>query len=492
MSFSLLIGKVCAFLAQVVLGWILTQEDFGVFAIAAVVIAFIKIFHDGGVSQVLVQRGDAEFDRLQGAMFWLAMSISTVAGILLAAVAPWIAAIYKDDRLIPMLLVLAVTLPLGAPANVLRARLQLQLRFRAISMITALRFVIRSTGMVLFALLGFGVMSFVLPLLVVAVFEDIAAYLITRSKPWQHPALFREWPSLLSDSNWVVLATMFKGLARNGDYLVLGLMLPKALLGLYYFGYQLTIQITVLFALNLRHVLFPVLTKVANQPARQASAIVRTIRMLMLVAAPASMLIAVTIRPLEELVWRQKWVEAVPLMQIFAIVSPILILTDIVHAALTSRGRFRLSAELTLLEGLWLMGSAWLAVTLSGPANLTSIAVWIFTLQVAYALAVSGWLLRSFEIDPATFLRAFLPQWVVALSAAGLTSVVSRFLPGAVPPLVQILVMTVVYLSVFSIGACFLLRSDLEQLANIAPRPVGAAVRKLFLLRRAENTSGGA
>ena len=490
MSFSLVVGKVCIFLAQVVLGWILTKEDFGVFAIAAIVIAFIKIFHDGGVSQVLVQRGDAEFDRLQGAMFWLAMSISTVAGLLLAAAAPWIAVIYKDDRLVPMMLVMAATLPLGAPANVLRARLQLQLRFRAISMISAARFVIRSTGMILLALWGFGVMSFVLPLLVVAVFEDVANYLATRSKPWQHPVLFREWPALLRDSNWVIIATLFKGLARNGDYLVLGLMLPKALLGLYYFGYQLTVQITFLFALNLRHVLFPVLTKVANQPARQASAIVRTIRMLMLVATPASMLIAVIIKPLEELVWHQKWIESVPLMQIFAIVSPILILTDVVHAALTSRGRFRLSAELTLLEGIWLMGSAWLAVTLAGEANLTAIAVWIFGLQVAYALVVSGWLLRSFEIPPVTFLKAFLPQWLVALAAAGVTAIVNRFLPAAAPPLVQILVLSASYLAAFAIGAWLMLRPELEELANVAPTRVATVLRKVLFLRPAGNSPG--
>ena len=490
MSLSLAVGKVCIFLAQIVLGWILTHEEFGLFAIAATVIALIKIFQDGGVPLVLVQRGEAEFDRLQGAMFWLTMSISTAAGIVLALTSPWIAEIYGDRRLMPMLWVLAATLPLGAPGNMLRARLQLDLRFRAIATISTVQFAVRSLGMIVLALRGFGAMSFVLPLIAVAIVSDVMTYWYTRSKPWHYPVLFQEWPALLRDSNWVVLATMFKGLARSGDSLVLGLLLPQALLGIYYFGYQLTIQSTILVALNLRHVLFPVMTKLAGQPARQTSAIVRSIRMLMLTVAPISILLAVTIRPLEEFIWHHKWADSVPLMQILATVSPILIITDVLHAALTSRGRFRFSAMLTLMEGLWLMGSAWLAVQLAGTSSAAGLAVWIFGLQFAYALVVNGCLSKSFGVSPGSYLRAFLPQWGVALTAAGVTVFAMRLLPGEISPVVQILVLGGGYLAAFSVGAYLVLRSDLEELANVAPQPIAVIVRKLFLLRRAENTSG--
>ena len=95
-SHKVAIGKVFIFLAQVVLGWILTEEDFGVLAIVVVVTAFVKVFHDGGVSTVLVQRGEAEFKRLQGAGFWLAMTISSLAAIVLASISPWIASAYQD------------------------------------------------------------------------------------------------------------------------------------------------------------------------------------------------------------------------------------------------------------------------------------------------------------------------------------------------------------------------------------------------------------
>ena len=285
MSLSLAIGKIFIFLAQVVLGWILTEEDFGVLAIVSAVIVFVKIFHDGGVSVVLVQRGEAAFERLQGAGFWLALTISSLAAIALALISPWIASAYQDDRLVNLLCVLALTLPLGSPIATFRARLQLDLRFRVISIISAGSFTVRSLGMIVLALSGFGVMSFVIPMLFAALFESLATFLAAQIHPWREPVRLNEWLSLLKDSKWVVFATTCRGLARNGDYLVLGLLLPKALVGLYFFGYQLTTQITFLIALNLRHVLFPVMTRLANEPDRQSKAIMRTIQMLMLVAA---------------------------------------------------------------------------------------------------------------------------------------------------------------------------------------------------------------
>lgn len=492
MSVSLVVGRAILFVAQVVLGWILTQEDFGVFAIVAAVIAFAKVFHSGGVPLVLVQRGNDEYERLQGAAFWMGMCFSVGAAIVLAAAAPWIGQIYDEKRLVPLLWILAVTLPLGSPASLLRAKLQLDLRFRAISLITVTRVVIRSVGMIVLAFLGSGIYCFVIPMLFVAVFEDVATYLATRATPWLHPARFREWPMLLKDSYWVIFATIFRGLSRNGDVVVLGLLIPQTLLGCYFFGYQLTIQITYLVALTLRQVLFPVMSKFASQPQRHANAIVRTVRMLMLLAAPASMLIAAIIRPAEEIIWKLKWAEAVPLMQVFSVVAPILILTDVAHSALTSRGQFRRSGLVILAEGLWLMGSAWLAVMLAGTENITAIAIWIFGLQIAFALVVNTLVLKTFHIQPMTFLRSVLPQWAVALVPLGAALAVGRLLPDTVSAVVEILVLATIFLTVYVGAAWVMLRSEFQDMANVAPRPIAIAVRKLFMLPQAEERSSKA
>jgi len=485
MSISLLLGKVLILLAQVVLAWILTNEEFGLLAIVAGVAACIKIFHDGGVPQVIVQRGSDEFERLQGAAFWICLGVSLFAGVVLGCLAPFLAKFYHDDRLVSLLRVLAITLPLGAPAAMLRAKLQIDLRFRMISIMAIGKFAVRSIGMIALAWLGYGVMSFVIPLFFVAVFELAFTFLVTRATPWLHPPRFAHWPSILRDAYWVVAAAVCKGLARNGDYLVLGRMLPQSLVGPYFFAYLMTTQVTGLIALNLRHVLFPVMTKMIDDPARQARVIVRSIRLLFLVAAPASMLIVVIIRPVESLIWHEKWLVAVPLMQIFALVSPMLIFTDISLAAITAQGRFRLSALLTLGEALWLIGSAWLAVVVAG-TNITGVALWIIGLQIAYTLVVNGLVLGTFGISARQYLGAFLPQWLVGLSATGLTLLLGRLLPETTGDVVTIGALAITYLVLFSVLARLLLFEELQQFAKVAPRPAAAIFQKILRLPRTD------
>ena len=355
-----------------------------------------------------------------------------------------------------------------------------------ISMMAIGKFAVRSIGMIALAWLGYGVMCFVIPMLFVAVFELAFTYLVTRATPWMHPPRFAHWHSIIRDAYWVVTAAVCKGLARNGDYLVLGRMLPKALVGPYFFAYLMTTQITGLIAINLRHVLFPVMTKMADDPARQARVIVRSIRLLILVAAPASMLIVVIIGPVQSLIWGQKWVVAVPLMQIFALVSPMLIFADISQAALSAQGRFRLSALLTLAEALWLMASAWFAVVMAGE-NITGVALWIFGLQIGYTLVVNGLVLGTFGITMRQYLASFLPQWLIALAATGLTLLLGRLLPEATPDIVTIGTLATTYITLFSVLARFVLLEELQHFARVAPRPAAAIFEKILWLPRAES-----
>lgn len=136
------------------------------------------------------------------------------------------------------------------------------------------------------------------------------------------------------------------------------------------------------------------------------------------------------------------------------------------------------------------MGSAWLAVTLAGTNNITAVAMWIFGLQIAYALAISAWVLHSFQIQPATFLRSFLPQWTVALVALGAALAVGQLLPETVSPIVQIVALATMFLTVFVGVALVVLRSELQDMANVAPRPIAVAVRKILMLPQAEKISG--
>lgn len=480
LSLSFLVGKAFSFLAQIVLGILLLDEEFGVFAIATSVATFAKVFHDGGIAQLLIQRGPAKFEELGGPGFWMGMVFSVLAATALAAAAPAAAAVYGDPELAVLLWIIAFSLPLAAPAQVQRAKLRMDLKFRSLALITASSYFVRHLGSIALAYQGFGARSFVLPLLAVALFEDTALTIATRARLWRKRPNLAAWPSLLESSAWVIAISVFSGFVLYGDYLVLGLLLERGTLGQYFFGCQLTMQVAALMSVNLQYVMLPVLSRMADDRSRQAAALVRTFRVLMLVMAPLSMALAVGIEPLESLIWKGKWSAVVPLMQILSFAAPVRLFTIILHATLMSQGQFRTTAFLTMLEGITFTTAAALGYTVGG-SNLTVIGLTVAAAQIVYCIGLSVVLMRRWGVWASTFFRAFAPGWGLAMAAAGATIAISRAFFAELPPAVELALSVTLFYAAFVAAMRLLCASHFSELFAVAPKRLANTLRRLLL-----------
>ena len=159
-----LVTKAATFLAQVVCGKLLSDEDFGLVALAVAASKVLTICQDGGVRDLLVQGKPEDYDRLAGRVFWFAASFNLAVSLLIVAAAyPLSIFWYHRPELIPMFLVLALAVPLGTPAAVLQAKLRVDLRFRAVSWLALLTALLRQASTICFAMIGLGAMSFIIP-----------------------------------------------------------------------------------------------------------------------------------------------------------------------------------------------------------------------------------------------------------------------------------------------------------------------------------------
>ena len=484
LTLSLVAGRILGVIAQLILGRLLTDADFGIFAIVVSIAALIRVLADGGVPQVLIQRGETEFQRLAGPAFWLTAASSLTVGLMLALAAPALAWFYGAEELTVLLLIVAISLPLTAPGAMMRAKLRISTQFRSLALIAFAWVAIRHITSVSFAMLGLGVMSLVLPLLIAVCFDGLSAYWITRFKPWTfRPHLF-EWPGIARSSLWVVCGAGCRALTRTGDYLVLGRLVPDALLGQYYFGYLITSQIVEMIATNLQQVAFPIMSKLAAEPERHSRAILRTIRMLVLVAAPASLALACVVRPtieiLDTYIWQGKWSAAIPLMQIFAVAAPVRMFSEVLNAGLSSRGKFGSAAKLMLLEGVLLMASAFLAVVIAGQ-NLVGIAAVIAVSQTLFSIAAGTWVLRDFSIRPLEFFSAFLPSSLVATLCGAAVIGATSLLPESASPFVLIALRLALFAALFAVASLIALRGEFADLKSALPAGVA---RHLSLNRR--------
>src|SRR5688500_2468182 len=271
LTFTSVAGRLVSFAAQIVLGWKLSKGDFGLYAIAIAFAGLIQVFKDGGLRQLLVQRG-SDYHALLGPVFWLSMVFNAATALVLVAAAPLGVHLYGRPELYPLLWVMAAAIPLATPSLVSQARLALDLRFRTASWILLVSNLLRHGLTIVFAATGFGAMSFVLPLLFVSVYESAAGIVATGEVPWKYPLQARRWSELLYMSRWLIAGTLATLLIVSGDYLVLGWLEDDALVGVYFFGFQLAVQIHAVLIGNLQIVLFPSLAKVEGDLPRMAAA----------------------------------------------------------------------------------------------------------------------------------------------------------------------------------------------------------------------------
>lgn len=425
------------FVGQIVLGTLLLDQDFGLFAIASSIAAFVLVLQDGGMQTLVVQRGAGAYDDLEGPAFWLSVVFNMAAAALLALLAPFLARLYGEPALAPMLWMIAAAIPLNSLSAVSMARLRMDMRFGALSAIEAMQGIVRYGGMIAGAMAGLGAMAFVAPLPIVAVLTGIAATLVTRRTPWARPAGVARWSGLLSASGWLIASSLAGSALYLGSLMALGLTASTALVGIYFFGYSFVQQSGHLVISNAERVLLPVMSRLRDESERMRSVVVRSLRAVGILGFSVSAILGSVFAPVENLCWTGKWAAAVGVVRIMAIVYPLFVLHVVARCVVTGQGRFRAHALSVALAGMALM----LVSAGAGRVGADPAAVgWIVgTGMVSVSLAYLVWGVRGLGIGYGELIRRVAPITTCALLAllAGILSddVVHRAILGSFDPL---------------------------------------------------------
>lgn len=472
-------SKLISFAAQVILGVILSAHDFGVFAIATSITALTSVLRDGGIRHVLVQQGE-DYESLVGPLFWMGMCLNLAVAILLAAATPAIAAAYHEPEIRWLLLLTAISIPLGTPTAVLSARLAIDLRFKAISIIRIVSAVIRYVGSVALAYAGYGALSFVLPFPLVALSEWLMTAVITRTPLWSRAFEVRRWAELFSRARWVLVGTLGVALNNTGTYFLIGVVLPTDVVGVYFFAYQIVIQIGVLLAHNVNQVLFPAFAKLRGAPERQRAAVLRSLRMLMLIATPISVFLLPVFPPLEEWVWHRHWAGSVASVQVLSICYPFSVIIAVPMALELANGNFRRWGTMLLAyaTGLVLTGGLGAATTRSA----TGVAIFTGAYSVIAALAFTRASLRPIGIGVRASLRVVLPIWTLSSMVGIATLGLERTAMAGTPPIIRVIVTSVVFTIVLGLSVRLVLVEHIIDALTIAPVALRKGVMALLRL----------
>lgn len=391
LAIGTIVAKVASFLSIIVLGWYLTSEEFALYAIASSSAAVFMAVRNGGVQQILIQRGSASFFRLGGYFFKYSLMFNLVGMILLFVCMPFIAQTYGNQQLIKIIGIIAISLPLSSFSMLYRAKMSIDHQFAALAKFDSYSSVIRQGAAAIFAYYGFGVYSFVIPIVLAALFEIAAGYFYVGKISLNKTKLRRRIiAGIFKNAKWVVFASLATAFVLQGDYLVIGFFEDKNIVGQYFFGFQLTMAISVVITSGLQSVLMPIFSKLNADESRQKIAFNRAFGIYAYAVLIFSSLLIVTAELLVNQLWQGKWDQAIIVVQIIAFSMITRLLAPLGRTLLEARRKWKLTSLLLAVDAIGILIAALIGVYWGGLVEITlSIAIYRFIYGIVYLLIVA-------------------------------------------------------------------------------------------------------
>ncbi|MCG8401936.1 MAG: lipopolysaccharide biosynthesis protein [Firmicutes bacterium] len=341
-------GRVINIAGHILLAWLLAPTDFGLISLAYTALVFGSVLQRAGLNYVLVQR-QATLSEWQDAGLWLGFAFGLIATLLLVAAAPLISSLYDEPALLGLILLLSAVPLLDGLAVVPNARLQVDLRFRAIAIVNFAYTATHIVVAVLLAWRGMGAYAFIVGHVAAIALRSILFWFIA-------PVAVRfqlgiaKWPSMIRDGAKLVLSGLCTNLMFQADYIVLGILHSSTSVGLYYFAYRLSTQSIQLISTSLSNVLFPAFSKLQEDKGRQYAAFLKSASLLVYIVTPICFIQAAIVPPGIRLIFESKWYPSIPMLQILCIGMAFRVLYPISNSMLRACGRFTLHMVLSMIS----------------------------------------------------------------------------------------------------------------------------------------------
>lgn len=306
---SAVVARLSALIAQIVLGWALAKDDFAVYAIAISTASIVSSFRNGGLFRCFVRNYPDLRGRYPAVLLW-GLIVDTVLAIALVSAAPLVTRMYASSAILPLLAIIAVSLPLGTFGAAYRAKLTADSRFAHVARIDAGSALVRNASMILLAILGFGPYSFVVPLIFAAIYEGVAGARYAGSMRPGSKGVLVTVRATWRESGWIVIGAVVVSLALQGEYLVIGWFESKDTLGVYFFSLQLVIALTVLVTSSIDTVLFPALSRLQSVQSELHFTFLKYLERITLVTSALLGAMAVGGQWIVHAIWGSKWEDA--------------------------------------------------------------------------------------------------------------------------------------------------------------------------------------
>ncbi len=427
-------AEIFSFGIMIVLARLLLPDDYGLVAIATVIVMGGQMLLYHGFAEAIIQRKSLENAHMNSG-FLCNLVFALVLALLFVILAYPIAVITNKPGFAPILMALAPTMLSFGIVGIYQAKLRRDMAFNALAIRSLCAILAGGLAGISGASMGWGPWSLVAQQVTYAVVNIVV--IVSFSK-W-HPR-FEFSPSHLLDLvrfGWrIALTWLLEIFTRSGPILILGVFLDAALVGLYFVANRVFMAVGNLTFWSVGEISLPVLSRLQDERSAQIQASMHTLSITALVCLACYWGLAAVAEPLVLVLLGPKWAGSVIPLQILAGIGILNAMTSTISQILVSfghpAGSLRIQGGIAILLAL--------LVTVAAPHGLNWATFGValtFLIATPFAFLQLRWHVRYEAVE---LVKAQLPLWVAAAMMFVTVSALDYWVLDSLPAVARLVI----------------------------------------------------
>ncbi len=314
LSIAELFNRVFRLGTTITLARVFSTEDYGLMAFVYTTFDIASVFTlKHGISAKLIQAEEKHLTTIANTSYWLNWFLCIGIFILQCVASFPIAYFYDNSKLILPLCTLAVIYLFFPLFMVNSAIIERENRLKVTAMCHAGQSFISNLLIIAFALLGMGVWSIVLAMILSTPVWIIVTW---KYSFWRPPKKFslEGWQEITNFGKNLLGVEILNKLRMNLDYLIVGKFLGVEALGMYFFAFNAGSGITTNIAYSLNSALFPHLCAVREDRKKLKKQYFSSLKSNAFILVPIVILQTSLSSFYVPIIFGEKWIPAIPIL----------------------------------------------------------------------------------------------------------------------------------------------------------------------------------
>jgi len=333
---------------SIILARLLGPESFGQIAIMMVFINISLILIEGGLNVALVQSKEID-DRDYSTVFYISLVLSAVLIGILHILAPLLARLYHSPEITEPLRAYAFALIPLSFNSIQIARMQREMRFKELMVCNLLACVGAGIVGIWLAMEGFGLWGLLAYYVAQIIISGAAMFLCVRWLP-RSPFSMDSARRLYRYGIRILGTSLITVLYSDLRPIIIGKKFSTQQLGYYDRGQRFSTTVSVNLENAVQSVIFPVLSRVQDQPERFCAMLRKTRTLAAFVTFPLLLGMASVAEPMVKLLLTEEWLPCIIFIQLLCVAESQLPITSANLAAIKATGRSDLLLKLSVVR----------------------------------------------------------------------------------------------------------------------------------------------